>query len=196
MLFSNFIFFNPATVVHNAIRGDVLSQFAPIAANKFGVWLYFLGGFHPSWTLVGLAAIGAFFIAMCIATVAKGHKELMKRGLGPALAFLVVSVAVAQYAGDKPTPPPPPVRISDIKITSFKCDHTGLEISWIHGTNVIFGVDTFVIQRKTRQIPSRTGWSANWEDFDTTMNTNYVNATPFHAQDNRIRVIVRKEREQ
>lgn len=198
MLFSNFIFFNPATVVHNAIRGDVMSIVAPLASDKWNVWLYFLYGFHPSWTLVGLAVIGAFFLAMCGVTVAKGQKELLKKGIGPALAFLLVASVVAATSndGNKPTPPPPPVRITDIKITSFKCDHTGLAISWIHGTNVTYGVDTFVIQRKTRQIPSRTGWSANWEDFDTTMQTNYLNATPFHAQDNRFRVIVRKEVEQ
>lgn len=197
MLFSNFIFFNPATVVHNAIRGDVLSQFAPLAANKFGVWLYFIGGFHWSWTLFGLAIIAAFFLAMVGVVVFAGNRELMKKGIGPAFAFLIVTSVVAARAndGNKPTPPPPPIRISDIKITSFKCDHTGLAISWIHGTNVTYGVDTFVIQRKTRQIPSRTGWSANWEDFDTTMQTNYLNATPFHAQDNRFRVIVRKEQD-
>lgn len=197
MLFSNSIFFNPANVVHNAIRGDVMSIVAPIASDKWNVWLYFLYGFHPSWTLVGLAVIGAFFLAMCGVTVVKGQKELLKKGIGPALAFLLVASVVAATSndGNKPTPPPPPVRISDIKITNFKCDHTGLSIGWEHGTNVIYGVDTFVIQRKTRQIPSRTGWSANWEDFDTTMQTNYVNTTPFHAQDNRWRVIVRKEQD-
>lgn len=197
-MLSSFVLFNSANAVHAAIRGETLSRFAPLAANRFGVWCYFIGGFHPSWTLVGLAVIGAFFLAMCGLTVAKGHKELVKRGLGPAIAFLLVAsvVAASSNDGNKPTPPPPPVRISDIRITRMKCDHTGLELSWIHGTNVTYGVDTFVIQRKTRQIPSRTGWSVNWEDFDTTMITNYVNTTPFHAQDNRWRVIVRKEIEQ
>lgn len=189
------MFFNPATAVHNAIRGDVLSQLAPLASGNSSIWLYFIGGFHLSWTLVGLAVMSALFLALCGVIAVKGGKELMKRGIGPALFFLAVSVAVAQYAGSKPTPSPPPVHISDIKITNFKCNHTGLEIAWKHGPNVTYGVDAFIIQRKTRQIPSRTGWSANWEDFDTTMQTNYVNTTPFHAQDNRWRVIVRKEQD-
>ena len=196
MLSNIFLFNNPATAVHNAIRGDVLSQVAPLVPQKFGIWLYFLHGFHPSWTLVGLTVICAFFVVLCGVIVAKGQKELLKKGVVPAFAFLIVSVAIAQYAGTKPPPTPPPVTISDIKITHFKCDHTGLDIGWEHGTNVVYGVDTFVIQRKTRQIPSRTRWSANWEDFDTTMETNYVNNTPFHAEDNRWRVIVRKEMEQ
>ena len=189
------MFFNPANAVHNAIRGDVMSLVAPLAASNCKVWLYFLYGFHPSWTLVGVAVVCALFLAAYGVAVATGLKKPLKKGIIPVLAFVVVSSVVAATSNDsnKPTPPPPPVRISDIKITSFKCDHTGLSMSWQIGTNVTYGVDTFVIQRKTRQIPSRTGWSANWEDFDTTMQTNYLNATPLHAQDNRFRVIVRKE---
>lgn len=134
--------------------------------------------------LLALATMTAIIIAPYVA---------MAKKLRP---LLLVALVISIWAGDKPTPPPPPVRISDIKITSFKCDHTGLAMSWQIGTNVTYGVDTFIIQRKTRQIPARTGWSANWEDFDTTMQTNYMNSVPFHAQDNRFRVIVRKEIEQ
>ena len=190
-MLSSFFFFNPANAVHNAVRGDVLTQFAPLAPNNFGLWLCFLGGFHPSWTLVGLAVIGAFFLAMCGVVVVRGQRELLKKGLGPAFAFLIVSSVIAARSNDS-NKPEPVVTVKDIEIKSYRCDHTGAEITWTCGTNVVVGVDRFIIQRAERQIPARTGWSS-FSDYSESMTTNWATSTPQHAQDVRFRVIVRKE---
>ena len=130
--------------------------------------------------LLALATIAAIIIAPHVA-VAKKMRPLL-------LVALVLSI----WAGDKPEPPPPVIVVKDIEIKSYKCDHTGCEISWACGTNITVGVDKFIIQRSTRQIPARTGWSA-YQDYGATMATNWATATPQHASDVRWKIIVLKE---
>ena len=130
--------------------------------------------------LLALALIAAIIIAPYVAAAKK---------LRP---LLFVALVASLWAGDKPEPPPPVIVVKDIEIRSYKCDHTGCEISWSCGTNITVGVDRFIIQRSTRQIPARTGWSA-YQDYGETMTTNWVTMSPQHASDVRWKVIVRKE---
>lgn len=130
--------------------------------------------------LLALALIAAIVIAPYVAALKK---------LRP---LLFVALVVSLWAGDKPEPPPPVIVVKDIEIKFYKCDHTGCEISWACGTNITVGVDRFIIQRSTRQIPARTGWSA-YQDYGETMTTNWVTMSPQHASDVRWKVIVRKE---
>ena len=130
--------------------------------------------------LLALALIAAIIIAPYIAAAKK---------LRP---LLFVALVASLWAGDKPDPPPPVIVVKDIEIKSYKCDHTGCEISWACGTNVTVGVDKFIIQRSTRQIPSRSGWSP-YEDYGESMTTNWMTMAPQHASDVRFKIIVRKE---
>lgn len=185
-MLSNIFFYNPLSRI---VRGETLfwftHDFYPFLAADNSFHFYF------SWQLVGFAAVALFALAFCVWVVWYGSKELKRHGALFAAVFLGAAVKAAIVAGTKPPPTPPPIVVKDIEITNYKCDHTGLEIGWRHGTNVVYGTDKFIIQRATRQIPARTGWSA-FTDFAETMTTNYVNNTPFHAEDNRFKVIVRK----
>lgn len=127
---------------------------------------------------------------LCWCAIQMFRKE--QRRVGVVFMFLFLTVAVVadiMFAGDKPQPV---VRVKDIEIKSYRCDHTGAEITWACGTNVVVGVDKFIIQRAERQIPARTRWS-DYRYYDETYATNWATATPQHAQDVRFRVIVRKE---
>ena len=108
------------------------------------------------------------------------------------LWFTIPVVALMLWAGDKPDPPAPVIVVKDIELKSFKCDHTGCEMTWACGTNITVGVDKFIILRSTRQIPARTGWSP-YSEYGDSMTTNWATATPQHASDTRWMVIVRKE---
>ena len=130
--------------------------------------------------LLALALIAAIIIAPYVAEAKK---------LRP---LLFVALIASLWAGDKPEPPPPVIVVKGIEIRSYKCNHTGCEISWSCGTNITVGVDRFIIQRSTRQIPARTGWSA-YQDYGETMITNWATMSPQHASDVRWKVIVRKE---
>lgn len=129
--------------------------------------------------LLAIATMAAIIVAPYV-VVAKKLRPL-----------LFVSLAVSLWAGDKPEPPPPVIVVKDIEIKSYRCDHTGCEIAWSCGTNIVLGVDKFVIQRSDRQIPARIGWSP-YQDYGETMTTNWSTATPQHASDVRWKIIVRK----
>ena len=126
--------------------------------------------------------------AVIIACIVAPYVAVAKR-LRP---FLLVSLVVSLWAGDKPEPPPPVVVVKDIEVKAYECDHTGCRMSWVCGTNITVGVDKFIIQRSTRKIPDRTGWS-EYQDCGETMATNWATATPQHASDVRWKIIVRKE---
>lgn len=130
--------------------------------------------------LIALATMAAIVFAPYV-VVAKKLRPL-----------LFISLIVSLWAGDKPEPPPPVIVVKDIEIKSYRCDHTGCVISWSYGTNIVLGVDKFVIQRSDRQIPARIGWSS-YRDYGETMTTNWATATPQHASDVRWKIIVRKE---
>ena len=133
---------------------------------------------------------GFIAIAVISAIIAAPYVVAAKK-LRP---LLFVALVVSLWAGDKPDPPAPVIVVKDIEIKSFKCDHTGAEITWVCGTNIVLGVDRFVILRSTRQIPARIGWSP-YEEYGESMTTNWATATPQHASDTRWMVIVRKEAE-
>lgn len=105
--------------------------------------------------------------------------------------FLLVALFASLWAGKKPDPPPPVISIKDIKLDSFKCDHTGCKMTWSCGTNITIGVDKFIILRSTRQIPSRTAWSP-YAEYGESMTTNWATSTPQHASDTRWIICVRK----
>lgn len=131
---------------------------------------------------------GLFALALIAAIVVAPYVAAAKK----LRTILFVALTVTLWAGDKPVPPPPVIVVKDIEVKSYSCDHTGCRMSWACGTNIVLGVDKFVIQRSTREIPARTSWSA-YEDYGETMTTNWVTATPQHASDVRWRIIVRKE---
>ena len=130
--------------------------------------------------LLALAVMAAIVVAPYVAAAKK---------LRP---LLLVAFGVTLFANNKPEPPPPVIVVKDIEIKSYKCDHTGCEIIWDCGTNITVGVDRFIVQRSTRQIPARTGWSA-YEDYGESMTTNWKTTSPQHASDVRWKIIVRKE---
>ena len=134
--------------------------------------------------LVGLAVCLTAIIAIIVAPHAK-------KSVG-GVVFALAAVGLMLWAGDKPTPPPPVIVVKDIEIKSYECDHTGCRMTWACGTNITVGVDKFVIQRSTRQIPARTGWG-QFEDYGETMTTNFATATPQHVSDVRWKIITRKE---
>lgn len=129
--------------------------------------------------LLALAVMATIVVAPYVAAAKK---------LRPLLLF---AFGVTLFAGDKPEPPPPVIVVKDIEIKSYKCDHTGCEITWACGTNITVCVDRFIVQRSTRQIPARTGWSA-YEDYGESMTTNWTTTSPQHASDVRWKIIVRK----
>lgn len=129
--------------------------------------------------LLALAVMATIVVAPYVAAAKK---------LRPLLLF---AFGVTLFAGDKPEPPPPVIVVKDIEIKSYKCDHTGCEITWACGTNITVGVDRFIVQRSTRQIPARPGWSA-YEDYGESMTTNWTTTSPQHASDVRWKIIVRK----
>lgn len=129
--------------------------------------------------LLALAVMATIVVAPYVAAAKK---------LRPLLLF---AFGVTLFAGDKPEPPPPVIVVKDIEIKSYKCDHTGCEITWDCGTNITVGVDRFIVQRSTRQIPARTVWSA-YEDYGESMTTNWTTTSPQHASDVRWKIIVRK----
>lgn len=130
---------------------------------------------------------GFIAIAIILAIIAAPYVAAAKK-LRP---LLFVALVVSLWAGDKPEPPAPVIVVKDIEIKSFKCDHTGAEITWASGTNITIGVDKFIILRSTRQIPSRTGWSP-YAEYGESMTTNWATATPQHASDTRWMISVRK----
>ena len=105
---------------------------------------------------------------------------------------MVLNNTARSQTGEKPEPPPPVIVVKDIEVKTYSCDHTGCRMSWACGTNIVVGVDRFIIQRSERQIPARTGWSA-FNDYGETMTTNWATATPQHASDVRWKIVVRKE---
>ena len=133
---------------------------------------------------------GFFAIAIIAACIVAPYVAFAKK-LRP---LLFVALVVSLWAGDKPDPPAPVIVVKDIELKSFKCDHTGCEMTWACGTNITVGVDKFIILRSTRQIPARTGWSP-YSEYGDSMTTNWATATPQHASDTRWMVIVRKEAE-
>ena len=155
----------------------------------------------------GFVAITFFVILFVFATPCVGEavdgllrkysvkirKDLIGAALIACFAFGMIANNTARSSeGEKPEPPPPVIVVKDIEIKSYKCDHTGCEITWSCGTNITVGVDKFIIQRSTRQIPARTGWSP-YQDYGETMTTNWATMSPQHASDVRWKVIVRKE---
>lgn len=158
------------------------------------------------WDAFGAIAAITFCAILIICAIPGAHEvaELLLRKYGMKIRKDFIGAALigcfvfgmilnnTAKSDDKPTPPPPVIVVKDIEIRSYKCDHTGCEISWSCGTNITVGVDRFIIQRSTRQIPARTGWSA-YQDYGETMTTNWATMSPQHAKDVRFKVIVRKE---
>ena len=133
--------------------------------------------------------ISGFFAVAIIAACLVAPYAAAAKKLRP---LLFVALVVSLWAGDKPDPPAPVIVVKDIELKSFKCDHTGCEMTWACGTNITVGLDRFIILRSTRQIPARTGWSP-YSEYGDSMTTNWATATPQHASDTRWMVIVRKE---
>lgn len=72
--------------------------------------------------------------------------------------FGMVLNNTARATNDEKPTPPPVITVKDIEVKSFKCDHTGLEISWAYGTNVVFGTDKFIINGGSGRFrPGRDG---------------------------------------
>lgn len=134
--------------------------------------------------VVGLVLCLVALLAVVVAPCAK-------KSVG-GIAFAVAVVCLTPFAGDKPEPPPPVIVVKDIEVKTYSCDHTGCRMSWACGTNIVLGVDKFIVQRATRQIPARIGWSA-YEDYGETTTTNWATATPQHSSDVRWKIVVRKE---
>lgn len=137
-----------------------------------------------------LVVAGLLAVALMVAIVVAPYVAAARK-LRP---LLFAATTVSLWAGDKPEPPPPVIVVKDIEIKSYRCDHTGCEIAWACGTNITVGVDKFIVQRSTRQIPARTGWSA-YEDYGESMTTNWATVSPQHVSDVRWKIVVRKEAE-
>lgn len=137
-------------------------------------------------TANGTLVVAALLALAIVATISIAPYVAAARKLRP---LLFVSLIVSLWAGDKPGPV---VIVKDIEIKSCECDHTGCRLTWACGTNIVLGVDKFIIQRSTRQIPARTGWSP-FEDYGESMTTNWMTMAPQHASDTKWKVITRKE---
>ena len=145
-------------------------------------------------TICGILCAAIIFGSpLCWIVAQAVRREACRVGIVFFLAFIAVALFadIALKAGGKPEPTPV-ITVKDIEIRKYKCDHTGLELSWECGTNVTVGVDKFIIRRQTRTLPDRTRWS-DWEDFAETYDTNFVSRLPYHATDNRWKIVVRKE---